>query len=491
MINNNVNIVWLKRDLRLRDHEPLSAALSHNQSIALLYIVEPININDPHMDLRHWRFIYESILDLNEQLIDTNSSVLVMYGDAIDVFSQIHQSLNVENVFSHQEIGLEHTYRRDRDIRTWFAETGIAWHESSYGAVARPLNDRLQWRKHWNQRILSPQHLIDFDALNSLLVKNEQLKLFRSYQFPKQWIESDQNFQKGGEKRAWYTLKHFFEERGRAYFGNMGKPTESRQTCSRMSPYLAWGNISLKQVYQYSQTQEKREGWTRSINAFQSRLHWHCHFVQKFESESEIEFRPVNKAYSEYPYLKEKESERYLIAWKTGQTGIPIIDACMKCVVSTGYLNFRMRAMVVSFLCHHLNVDWRHGVTFLGAQFLDFEPGIHYPQFQMQAGITGTNTIRIYNPIKQSIDKDPEGVFIRKWLPVLDGIPSTLIHTPWKLTALECQMYDIEIGNDYPSPIVDVEKAAAAARDRLWNYRKRSDVRKEARRVLLRHSVLI
>jgi deoxyribodipyrimidine photo-lyase len=163
----------------------------------------------------------------------------------------------------------------------------------------------------------------------------------------------------------------------------------------------------------------------------------------------------------------------------------------MKCVVKTGYLNFRMRAMVVSFLCHHLNVDWRQGVTFLGAQFLDFEPGIHYPQFQMQAGITGTNTIRIYNPIKQSIDKDPDGVFIRKWLPVLADIPSELIHTPWKLTPLECQMYDFEFGKNYPTPIVDVDKAAAQARERLWNYRKRDDVKKEAKRVLFRHSVLI
>ncbi|GBL02867.1 cryptochrome/deoxyribodipyrimidine photo-lyase family protein [Glaciecola sp. KUL10] len=487
----SINIVWLKRDLRLRDHEPLANAIAHKQPILLLYIVEPINLKDPHMDIRHWRFIYESIQDLNQQLEATNNKILIMHGDADDVFSDIGNTFDILNVFSHQEIGLDHTFQRDKKLKTWFRNNSIEWHEATYGAVVRPLNDRLRWRKHWDQRILSPQHFIDFDKLNALLLSHKAFLEFDTFQIPIDWQTPNEHFQIGGEKRAWYTLKHFFETRGKGYFGNMGKPTESRQTCSRLSPYLAWGNISLKQVYQFSLTQEGRDGWSRSINAFQSRLHWHCHFVQKFESEADIEFRPVNRAYLEYPYLTEPKSTEHLQAWQKGETGIPIVDACMKCVVKTGYLNFRMRAMVVSFLCHHLNVDWRQGVTFLGAQFLDFEPGIHYPQFQMQAGITGTNTIRIYNPIKQSIDKDPDGVFIRKWLPVLADIPSELIHTPWKLTPLECQMYDFEFGKDYPTPVVDVDKAAAQARERLWNYRKRDDVKKEAKRVLFRHSVLI
>jgi deoxyribodipyrimidine photo-lyase len=487
----SINIVWLKRDLRLRDHEPLASAISQKQPILLLYIVEPINLQDPHMDIRHWRFIHESIQDLNQQLEGTGSKILVMHGDAEDVFADIGNTFDILKVFSHQEIGLDHTFQRDKTLKTWFKNNSIEWHEATYGAVVRPLNDRLRWRKHWDQRILSPQHFIDFDKLNALLLSHKAFLEFDTFQIPIDWQTPNEHFQIGGEKRAWYTLKHFFETRGKGYFGNMGKPTESRQTCSRISPYLAWGNISLKQVYQFSLTQEGRDGWSRSINAFQSRLHWHCHFVQKFESEADIEFRPVNRAYLEYPYLTEPKSTEHLQAWQKGETGIPIVDACMKCVVKTGYLNFRMRAMVVSFLCHHLNVDWRQGVTFLGAQFLDFEPGIHYPQFQMQAGITGTNTIRIYNPIKQSIDKDPDGVFIRKWLPVLADIPSELIHTPWKLTPLECQMYDFEFGKNYPTPIVDVDKAAAQARERLWNYRKRDDVKKEAKRVLFRHSVLI
>jgi deoxyribodipyrimidine photo-lyase len=292
----------------------------------------------------------------------------------------------------------------------------------------------------------------------------------------------------GGEKRAWYTLKHFFKERGKAYFGNIGDPTVSRKTCSRLSPYLAWGNISLKQVYQFSLSQSDREGWGRSISSFQSRLHWHCHFIQKFETEAAMEFRPINKAYLDFPYCGGEEGEARLIAWKSGCTGVPIVDACMRAVVKTGYINFRMRAMVVSFLCHHLNVDWRKGASFLAAQFLDFEPGIHYPQFQMQAGVTGINTLRIYNPVKQSIDKDLEGTFIKKWLPQLSGLPNPLVHQPWSMTSMEETMYDFNCENDYYRPIVDVEKAASEARDRMWSYRDSSAVKKEASRILRVHT---
>lgn len=197
-------------------------------------------------------------------------------------------------------------------------------------------------------------------------------------------------------------------------------------------------------------------------------------------------FENVNRGYD---LLGKKFDPALFEAGKTGCTGFPLVDACMRCLVATGWVNFRMRAMLASFLAHLLWQPWQPSAEWLAKLFLDFEPGIHYPQWQMLAGVTGINTVRIYNPVKQGKDNDPTGAFVKTWVPELQEVPETFVHEPWKMSPMKQQLFKVEIGKDYPAPVVDLQAVHRHAREQLWGLRSHPLVRQENERILGRHTV--
>ena len=479
-MKENINIVWIKRDIRSQDHASFFEAEIDSKSYLPIYIFEPSILKHSDSSLRHQQFIYHSLLCLNKTLKQHQKQVCIFYGEAHEIFSFLIEKFNVDKVFSYQESGIEKTWIRDKKIKELLEQENIIWKEFQRDGIIRGIKNRNGWDKNWYTFVNKP-------VIENSYGSTSQPVINHSFCLPKKYknelLSYLSNFQKAGESFAWKYLKSFCKDRGKNYSKHISKPTESRMSCGRLSPYLAWGNISIKQAAQYVKSHPNYNSNKRSFNGLLTRLKWHCHFMQKFENECTYETLCVNKGYETMPY---ESNPKHIEAWKVGKTGWPMVDACMRCLKETGWINFRMRAMLVSVFCHQLDCNWKEGVYHLANLFLDYEPGIHYTQFQMQAGTTGINTIRMYNPVKQSIDHDPDGIFIKKWINELKDIPVEFIHEPWKLTELDLQMNDIKC--EYPKPLVDLVHSGKKARTKIWSYKKNEDVKAEAKRIVKLHT---
>jgi deoxyribodipyrimidine photo-lyase len=486
------HLVWLKRDLRIDDHEALATAVAAGTCV-VLYVYEPEYYASAEFDPSHHRFIDECLAELERAIAERGGRVTYRNGSMPDVLEALSREVAIESVHSHEETGNAITYARDRRVRAWCDARGIAWHEYAQTGVVRRLRSRDGWAKAWEARMTRP--IVATPArITTADIRHEGRRTLPELG---RVDGGKPEALRGGQSRAASLLDSFLCERGVDYRKAMSSPVTAFDACSRLSPYLAYGAISLKRVYRATVARERElrdaraagaaidARWLGSLSSYVGRLHWHCHFMQKLEDQPSLEFTNQARAYDG---LRENDfdADRFA-AWTAGATGYPMIDACMRALHRSGWINFRMRAMLMSFASYHLWLHWRPTAVYLGSQFLDFEPGIHYPQAQMQSGTTGINTLRIYSPAKQAIDQDPTGAFIKRYVPELARVPAQYVAEPHLMPPLVAASLDFRLGIDYPAPIVDHKIAVAAAKERLYSIRRDAAARAEAKGVYVKH----
>lgn len=478
-------IVWFKRDLRTLDHGPLAEAASRGPIIPLL-VVEPQLWAEPDTSHRQYAFMRECALEMDLALQRLGARPLVRVGRVVDVLSELKERYAVCELWSHEETGNAWTYRRDRDVAAWCRASGIIWHELPQTGVVRRLRSRDGWAKRWDRLMAKPiaAEPIRLDTPAGLegdaLPAPERLGL---------QYDGCSERQPGGRTAAMATLESFLHVRGQPYRRAMSSPVSGAIACSRLSPYLAWGAISMREVAQATWARQRAllgdrseagRMWRDALVSFSGRLHWHCHFMQKLETEPSIEVTELHPAARG---LRARPGDPALLeAWAKGATGFPFVDACMRSLCATGWINFRMRAMLVSFASYNLWLPWQETGLVLARLFTDYEPGIHWPQMQMQSGTTGINTIRLYNPVKQGYDQDPDGSFVRRWVPELDQVPDQYLQEPWMWPGAATV-----IGKRYPARVVDLAATTAAAKDRIYGARRASGFRATADAIQDKH----
>jgi len=460
---NGLQVVWFKKDLRTSDHAALTQA-SRLGPVLPLFIVEPQLWAQPDASARQWEFCSECLVELRQALAELGQPLVVRMGEALAVLMALQRQRGIAQLWSHQETGNNFTYRRDQAIARWCHEQGIAWHQPRSFGVIRALGNRDGWAPAWELLMRQPvcgdpAPLPRLDGIDPGVIPGPKALKLANDPCPGR--------QRGGRSQGVALLESFLQYRGRRYAKELSSPLTAFESCSRLSSHLTFGTLSMREIVQTARLHQ-------GPRAFIERLHWHCHFIQKLESQPSLEHQNAHRAYDG---LRAHDPERLAI-WIEGRTGWPFVDACMRALRHHGWINFRMRAMLMSVASYQLWLPWRQSGEALARLFVDYEPGIHWNQCQMQSGTSGINTVRIYNPIKQGLDHDPEGRFIRQWLPELQDAPISGIHTPWRLP---------QPPEHYPQPLVDYEVAAREARDRVWGLRKGQAYRCEADAIQRRH----
>lgn len=476
----NISVVWLKRDLRLLDHAAFNLAEKNGFVIALSSMDKNYWSNFDS-STRHKVFYLNSLYELAGTLKPYCVPLYISTEGIITTLIQLKKQIGKFKLYSHQETGNWTSYLIDQKVKNWCNDTKIQWIELKQNNVIRNLADRNTWTKDWRNFMNSdcynlPKFIFNtkftgFKKLNKPLINVQNI----NYKNLCKILEIDllnldivsSNLPKKLSVKGQSLLNSFLNNRALNYKEDMSSPLTAEYACSRLSPFLSWGLISIRTVYQELvktrlslSLNPKNKKLVSNLFSFEKRLHWRCHFIQKLESEPEIEFRCLHNQMTNVRNEGDlSEFEIYkLECWKNGKTGVNFVDACMNYLRNTGWINFRMRAMLISFASHNLWIHWTHSGKFLAKMFLDYEPGIHWPQVQMQSGTTGINTIRIYNPNKQMTDHDPKGIFTNRW-----GSREKI------------------------DPIIDVTKTSSEARSKLWNEKKKKNFKDISKNIFEKH----
>ena len=447
-------VVWHRRHLRIPDHPAVTHATREYATVCPLFVFDPRFYGPDALacDARR-RFLHESLTDLGERYADRGIELVLAHGDPLDVLAAFVDAgwAVVATADATSRYGARRDDRAAEDLDVAFVDDdgirrgvadprdGWAGHVESYlhGEPTAPHDSGFG-----DHGVASTTTVASVEERHAVEATKESVPV-------------------GGREAALARLDRFVD-RIHEYPASISSPAAAETGTSRLSAFLRFGCLSVREVFRRLE-RDAPEG--RGTDLFRDRLYWNRHYTQKLQDWPGWTEHAVNPVFRRLNW--DRRDDDLIAAWKRGETGYPMVDASMRCLRETGWLNFRMRAMCASFFGYVLEQPWRVGADHFYEHLIDADPAINYTQWQYQTGLTGVAAVRIYNPRKQVRENDPDGEFVRRWVPELAAVPPGHLDEPEKMPLATQDELGVRIGEDYPRPVVDFEAKRVAARERF------------------------
>ncbi len=463
------SIVWFRRDLRLADNAALAAAVRQGEVLPA-FVIDPVLLNSDRVGAKRVAWLAANLRELDRSFRDRGSQLIVRRGEPAVELLKLARETGATNVFFNLDLT---PYARKRDQRValeleaqgvvveTFDDMTIHHPEEIVTLTGRPYQVFTAFKRAW---LALPKPAAD--EVESL---PDQMPLpVEAASLPIDFEESLE-LPAAGEDAALDRLNSFLEETIYGY--GEGRNLLDRAATSFLSPYLRVGALSIRQAYWGAKAaidlatdkaaQHGAEAWLNELVWREFYLALLYHFPNTID-------QPLREQYRDFEWLEDNDA---FAAWCAGRTGYPVVDAAMRMLNATGWMHNRARMIVASFLTKDLLIDWRQGERYFMQQLIDGDSAANAGGWQWAAGVGADAQpfFRVFNPTLQGQRFDPDGVFVKQWLPELAQVPIKLVHEPWKLSHADQQKYGVIIGRDYPAPIIE----HSFARDRaLRHYRR-------------------
>ncbi|SFL51239.1 deoxyribodipyrimidine photo-lyase [Halogranum rubrum] len=459
-------VLWHRRDLRLPDNRAVEYATAEYDVVCPAFLFDPRFYRSTGLacDARV-RFLHECLTDLADAYADAGTSLVYGHGPPVEILDGALDS--GWDVVATRDVTGRYGERRDetveaRDRVTFVAEDGIRHDQEN----------RDGWQEHAQSYFeASPNrpHESGFGrhAVSAELTPDVVERVERTYDVD----PSKTAVPSGGRTAALARLDRFLDVL-HEYQDHISSPLGAETYASRLSPHLRFGSLSVREVYRALDDAVD----SRGKESFVSRLFWNRHYTQKLADWSGWMDTAVNPVLEDL--YASNHDETLIRAWKRGETGFPMVDASMRCLRGTGWLNFRMRAMCASVFSLVFKQPWQVGADYMYYHLVDADPAINYTQWQSQSGLKGVGALRVYNPRKQVRDHDLEGTFVKRWVPELEPVPTTHLDRPERMPLHLQDELGVDVGEDYPYPVVDYDHERETVLETF------TDLREEAREAL-------